>query len=128
MFARTRIPRLTTDLIEGTLARGGEMWGLTHCRGILTVLSFLTDLGFDPLTAWQEVRRLPLEEQQRAAARPEDRRRLVDAALHGDYGQASAPRPVRRTSKRSDPLVAVCGPTRPSPRRRRRVGSTRSKR
>ena len=91
IFAQTRIPQLTTDLIERTLARGGEMWGLTHCRSILTAQSFLTDLGFDTLTEWKEVRRRPLEEQQVLLRDPEVRRRLVHAAHHGAYGEAFGP-------------------------------------
>jgi N-acyl-D-aspartate/D-glutamate deacylase len=91
LFAQTALPQPTTDLIERTLARGGHMWGLTHCRGILSAQSFLTKLGFDSLAEWQKIRRRPLEEQKVLFRDPEVRRRLVHAAYHGEYGEAFGP-------------------------------------
>ncbi len=91
IFAQTRMPQPTTNLIERTLAQGGEMWGLTHCRGILSAQSFLTKLGFDSLAEWQEVRRRPLEEQKALFRDPDVRRNLVHAAYHGEYGEAFGP-------------------------------------
>ena len=74
------------EYIDDIAARGGEMWALTHCRGIASAQSFRTRLGFDRLPEWKEVRDLP-EEAQRAKLRdPEVRARLVHAAHHGDYG------------------------------------------
>ena len=75
-----------TRLIDQTVARGGRMHGLTHCRGLCQVQSFKTKLVFDILPEWQEVRGRPLEEQKRLLEDPVVRARLVHAATHGDYG------------------------------------------
>jgi N-acyl-D-aspartate/D-glutamate deacylase len=81
----------TTRLIDETVERGGRMIGLTHCRGVSEVQSFRTQLVFDRLREWQEVRRLPLEQQRRLLQDPEVRARLVYAARHGDYGNHLGP-------------------------------------
>ena len=67
------------------------MYGLTHCRGVVSAHSFLTRLGFDSLPEWQEVRSRPFPEQKRLLRDPEIRRRLVFAAHHGDYGSTTGP-------------------------------------
>lgn len=72
-------------LIDAVAAVGGRMIGQSHCRGINVLLSFATRLPFDLLPEWQPVRALPVDEQQRALRDPETRRRLVDAAMTGDY-------------------------------------------
>src|SRR3989442_3770956 len=64
---------------------GGRIFGLTHSRGIGTMSSFRTQLPFDRLAEWQEVRALPVEEQRRAFADTDVRKRLVWAAHHGAY-------------------------------------------
>jgi N-acyl-D-amino-acid deacylase len=75
-------------MIDGTAAAGGRMYGQTHSRGIFVILSFETRLPFDGLAEWSRVRALPLEEQRKILTDPESRKRLVDEALHGDYGRA----------------------------------------
>ncbi len=75
-------------VIEDTVARGGEMYGLTHCRGVSTMQSFRTRLAFDTLPEWQPIRSRPLGEQQVLLQNPEVRARLVQAARHGKYGEA----------------------------------------
>jgi N-acyl-D-aspartate/D-glutamate deacylase len=81
----------TTALIDDTVARGGHMHGLTHCRGVSQVQSFKTQLVFDILPEWKEVRRKPLEEQRHLLRDPEVRARLIHAAKHGDYGDRLGP-------------------------------------
>jgi N-acyl-D-aspartate/D-glutamate deacylase len=71
--------------IDAAVAAGARMFGLTHSRGISVVSSFATRLDFDVVAEWQEVRRLPKADQQRALADPDVRRRLVHAAHHGTY-------------------------------------------
>jgi N-acyl-D-aspartate/D-glutamate deacylase len=88
MFATRRLAQPTLDFMEQTAALGGEMYGLTHCRGVVAAQSFLTTLGFDSLAEWQELRRRPLDEQQVLLRSPEVRRRLVHAAHHGTYGDS----------------------------------------
>ncbi|MGO8863444.1 MAG: N-acyl-D-amino-acid deacylase family protein [Acidimicrobiales bacterium] len=90
LFANS-LPGTSIDLIEKTAAQGGEIYGLTHCRGILSAQSFLTRLGFDNLAEWHDVRRRSLDEQQALLRNPEVRRRLVQSAHHGDYGKSFGP-------------------------------------
>ena len=69
-------------------ARGARLFGLAHCRGIGTMSSFRTQLPFDRLPVWRELRALPLEEQR---ARLADRalvERLVKSAHESRYGEA----------------------------------------
>lgn len=95
----TGVPTLisTLDLkpvrvIEDVWAKGGQMWGLTHCRQPISNLqSFHTHLSFDALGGvWQEVRSRPLAEQRRLLSDPEMRARLVDAARNGNYREIPA--------------------------------------
>jgi N-acyl-D-amino-acid deacylase len=84
------------ELIDATAAAGGRIFGLTHCRGIGTMSSFRSQLPFDSLPEWREVRRLPLEELRVALCQPEVRKRLVWSAHHETYavalgGQARKP-------------------------------------
>jgi hypothetical protein len=51
-----------------------------HSRALTVVLSFKTNLPFDRLPVWKELRALPLEEQKRRLRDPELRSRLVAAA------------------------------------------------
>ncbi len=83
-------------LVDATAAAGGRMFGQTHSRGIAVVLSFLSRMPFDRLPVWSEVRALPPHEQLAALRDESLRRKLVDAANHGNYGRAigaEAPRP-----------------------------------
>ena len=76
------------QLIEATAEAGGRMFGLSHCRGIGTMSSFRSQLPFDSLPDWQEVRALPESEMRAALSDPETRARLVHAAHNGPYKQA----------------------------------------
>ena len=81
----------TTELIDDTVAQGGRMFGLTHCRGVSEILSFRTNVPFDKLAEWKEMRAKPLDEQRRILMDPEQRARLVHAGHHGDYGNLHGP-------------------------------------
>jgi N-acyl-D-amino-acid deacylase len=72
--------------LDGAVARGADLYALTHCRGVQSAQSFLTKLGFDQVAEWQEVRSRPIEEQKVLLRDPDVRRRLIHAAHHGDYG------------------------------------------
>lgn len=76
------------QLAEETKALGGQMYGLTHCRGVSTVQSFRSSLSFDRLEEWQDVRGRSLDEQRKLLEDPDVRARLVYAAHHGNYGEA----------------------------------------
>lgn len=75
-------------LLEETAAAGGRMIGQSHAREFLSVTGFKVKLPFDSLPAWRELRARPLADQRAALADPDRRRRLVDAARHGPYGNA----------------------------------------
>ncbi len=75
-------------LIDAAAAAGGRMFGLTHCRGIGTMSSFRTQLPFDGLPEWRELRARPLEAQAAALEDPDLVQRLVAAAHRGPYGRA----------------------------------------
>jgi N-acyl-D-aspartate/D-glutamate deacylase len=88
VFGLFAMPRFfgAVSAIDATAARGGRMYGLTHCRGASSVQSFQTQLSFDVLSEWHEVRSQPLDQQRRLLQDPNVRARLVDAARHGNYG------------------------------------------
>ena len=75
----TGVPVATTGMndqalafLDDTIARGARMWGVTHPRGIGAFSSFRSQLPFDRLPEWSDLRALSVEEQ---------RRRLHDAAV-----------------------------------------------
>jgi N-acyl-D-amino-acid deacylase len=83
LFSRRDAPeawRATVKLLEDTAAQGGRMTAQVHSRALSAVLSFKTQLPFDRLPVWRELRALPLEEQKRRLQDPELRRKLVAAA------------------------------------------------
>ncbi len=86
--ADPQIWRDQLDLLDATAAEGGRMFAQTHCRGVSVLLSFKTNLPFDRLPEWAELRALPLDAQAELLARPEVRERLVRAANEGEFGRA----------------------------------------
>ena len=83
LFSRRTEPgrwRRYADLLEETAAAGGQMFAQVHSRALTVVLSFRTNLPFDRLPVWRELRALPLAEQRQRLCDPEMRRRLVEAA------------------------------------------------
>ncbi len=77
--------RRTLAMLEETNAAGGRMVAQTFCMESGIVLSFLTQLPFDRLEGWTELRRLTAEEQLVHLRDPGVRARLVDAAINGRY-------------------------------------------
>jgi N-acyl-D-amino-acid deacylase len=71
--------------IDHIAAAGGRIFGVTHPRGIGTMSSFRSQLPFDQLAEWQQLRVLPESDQKRALRDPEVRRRLVRAAGNATY-------------------------------------------
>jgi N-acyl-D-aspartate/D-glutamate deacylase len=100
------------DFIEETTARGGEAYALTHTRGVSSAQSFQTRLGFDKLPEWKDVRRRPVDEQRALLRDPDVRRRLVDAAYHGDYGTSTGPEASR---PKFDRMTIMESPYLPNP-------------
>ena len=91
LFTRREAPdvwRTYLDLLEDTAAAGGRMFAQVHSRALSAVLSFKTQLPFDRLPVWKELRALPLEEQKRRLRDPELRGKLVAAARERDERKA----------------------------------------
>jgi N-acyl-D-amino-acid deacylase len=91
LFSRREAPevwRTYLDLLEETAAAGGRMFAQVHSRALAVVLSFKTQMPFDRLPVWKELRALPLQEQKRRLRDPELRRRLVEAARERDKRRA----------------------------------------
>lgn len=61
-------------------ASGGRMFIQVHSRALNLVLSFETQMPFDTLPVWRDLRKLSLAEQEAAFRHPESRRKLVEAA------------------------------------------------
>jgi N-acyl-D-aspartate/D-glutamate deacylase len=83
LFSRRVEPdrwRRYLELLDETAAAGGRMFAQVHSRALTVVLSFKTNLPFDRLPAWKELRALPLPEQAHRLRDPETRRRLVASA------------------------------------------------
>jgi N-acyl-D-aspartate/D-glutamate deacylase len=94
LFASARwLPWL--PVVEETVARGGQMYGLISCRDVCSMQSFKTQLSFDTLPEWRDIRSQPLEHQRVLLNDPQVRARLVHAAHHGDYGNAIGAEPRR---------------------------------
>jgi N-acyl-D-aspartate/D-glutamate deacylase len=91
LFSRREEPdlwRTYLALLEETAARGGRMFAQVHSRALSVVLSFKTNLPFDRLPVWRELRALPLDQQKERLRDPELRRRLVEAARERDERRA----------------------------------------
>jgi N-acyl-D-aspartate/D-glutamate deacylase len=82
VFSRRGVPdtwRAYLALLDETAAAGGRMFAQVHSRALSALLSFKTQLPFDRLPVWKELRALPLAEQRRKLRDPEVRRRLIEA-------------------------------------------------
>ncbi len=86
--AGRQVWRRYLDLLDETAAAGGRMFGQVHSRALTVLLSFKTQLPFDRLPVWRELRALPLAEQQRRLGDPGLRRRLVETARERDDRRA----------------------------------------
>jgi N-acyl-D-aspartate/D-glutamate deacylase len=74
--------------LDEAASAGARIFGLSHCRGIGTMSSFRTQLPFDRLPEWCELRALPLAEQRRRLDDPELVARLARIAIDGPYPNA----------------------------------------
>ena len=83
VFSRRGVPdvwRAYLNLLDETAAAGGRMFAQAHSRSLSALLSFKTQLPFDRLPVWKEIRALPLEAQKRQLRNPDVRRRLLENA------------------------------------------------
>lgn len=100
VFSRRGVPdvwRAYLALLDETAAAGGRMFAQVHSRSLSALLSFRTQLPFDQLPVWNELRALPLDEQRRRLRDPESRRRLVAAS-----GESDSRRPVGTEARPAD--------------------------
>jgi len=91
VFSRRGVPdvwRAYLALLDETAAAGGRMFGQVHSRSLSALLSFRTQLPFDRLPVWKELRALPLAEQRSRLRQPDVRRRLVEASAQRENRQA----------------------------------------
>jgi N-acyl-D-aspartate/D-glutamate deacylase len=96
LFSRREAPdvwRAYLALLDETAAAGGRMFAQVHSRALTVVLSFRTNLPFDRLPVWRELRALPLAEQARRLRDPELKHRLVEAARERDQRRAVGAEP-----------------------------------
>ena len=68
------------ELVDDTVAEGGKMLVQGTSRWISTLLSFESTLPFDKAPVWNDVRKLPLADQEAALRNPATRAKLVEAA------------------------------------------------
>jgi len=96
VFSRSGVPdvwRQYLALLDETAAMGGRMFAQVHSRWLSSLLSFKTQLPFDRLPVWMELRALPLDEQRRKLRDPELRRRLIEASGGRDGRRPVGPEP-----------------------------------
>src|SRR4030095_5544497 len=99
VFSRRGVPdvwRKYLALLDETASMGGRMFAQVHSRALSALLSFKTQMPFDRLPMWQELRALPLAEQRRQLRDPEMRRRLIAAS-----GERDGRRPLGTEAKRA---------------------------
>jgi N-acyl-D-aspartate/D-glutamate deacylase len=91
LFGRRTVPgvwRTYLDLLDETAAAGGRMFAQAHSRALSALLSFRTQMPFDRLPVWKELRARPLAEQRRQLRDPAVRRRLVEMSGERDGRRA----------------------------------------
>ena len=76
------------ELLDRINSAGGRSWAQVHTRQFGVLLSFSTQLPFDSLPIWKELRKATLEDQLLALRNPEMRSSLIHEAEHGDYGRS----------------------------------------
>src|SRR5262245_2505882 len=91
VFSRRGVPdtwRKYLALLDETASMGGRMFAQVHSRSLSALLSFRTQLPFDRIPAWKELRALPLAEQRSRLRQPDVRRQLIEASTQRDNRQA----------------------------------------
>src|SRR5213592_4563516 len=82
VFSRRGVPgvwKKYMDLLDETAAAGGRMFAQAHSRSLSALLSFKTQMPFDRLPLWKELRKLPLAEKIAKLRDPEFKKKLVEA-------------------------------------------------
>ncbi|MGH8662661.1 MAG: N-acyl-D-amino-acid deacylase family protein [Burkholderiales bacterium] len=76
------------DLLDETAAMGGRMFAQAHSRSLSALLSFKTQMPFDRLPLWKEIRALPIEEQKQKLRDPQLRHKLIETSGMNDGRKA----------------------------------------
>ncbi|MBI1734173.1 MAG: amidohydrolase family protein [Candidatus Rokubacteria bacterium] len=100
LFSRRGVPdvwRAYLDLLDETAAAGGRMFAQAHSRSLSALLSFKTQMPFDRLPVWNELRALPTAEQARRLRDPELRKKLIEMS-----GEPDGRRPVGTEARPAD--------------------------
>jgi N-acyl-D-aspartate/D-glutamate deacylase len=107
-YASDDLPQPSLEHLEETAALGGDIRLLSHSRQSLgAAQSFRTNLAFDCLPEWQEVRHRPLAEQAVLLRDPDVRARLVHAAHHGHYDPAFGVEALRPRFNRLEVVLSA---------------------
>jgi N-acyl-D-amino-acid deacylase len=113
-------------MLDLATARGARMFGLAHCRGIGTMSSFRSQLPFDRLPVWRDLRALRSRSSARASRTARSSSDSCRAPTRAATARPSAARPGRPSSTACASSTRPCRRTRPSPRRPGPAASTRS--
>jgi N-acyl-D-aspartate/D-glutamate deacylase len=73
------------DFLDEAAAGRARVIAQTHCRGISVLLSLKTKLPFDLIPAWDDLRKLPVDQQVHILGDPDARKPYIDAAVHARY-------------------------------------------
>ena len=90
MFSSRQAPNMWQPffaLADETAEAGGRMFIQVHSRPLNVVLSFETATPFDTLPVWEDIRKLPLADQEAALRNPETRQKLIEAVHRRPRGQ-----------------------------------------
>jgi N-acyl-D-aspartate/D-glutamate deacylase len=76
------------ELLDETAAMGGRMFAQAHSRSLSALLSFKTQMPFDRLPVWKDIRALPLEQQKQKLRDPQLRHKLIETSGMNDGRKA----------------------------------------
>jgi N-acyl-D-aspartate/D-glutamate deacylase len=91
VFGRRAAPnvwRKYMSLLDETAAAGGRMFAQAHSRSLSALLSFKTQMPFDRLPLWKELKKLPPAEKLAKLRDPEFKKKLVEATEQKPDGKA----------------------------------------
>ena len=99
-------------MADATAAEGGRMFIQVHSRALNLVLSFETQMPYDRLPVWRDMRQLPLAQQEAALRNPEMRRKLVEVARQQEDDGGRGVGPAARSAN-YEYLFVMDNPTPP---------------
>src|SRR5256714_8608797 len=115
VFGRRGVPnvwRKYMALLDETAAEGGRMFAQAHSRSLSALLSFKTQMPFDRLPLWKELRNLPRAEKIAKLRDPEFKKKLVEATNETPGKQAPGTEPRPQPSQWPFACVTAHGRTR----------------